>query len=659
MKQIALPPDRVAFRRLLWTAFFVSFATLAVFKVVLFVYSASGAEGETGGLRMAGKLLLCLGWDVVGAALATAICAGPLWLMRERMPRAAFGFAVAWQGLHGLFVALSHRLWRVMGAPFDKSAIDLAFFNADPRRGQGGQWDMASSVAPYLTGGLALEVALAALLPALALVWLHRRLPSLARHRRPAGWGFAGALLLTLVLVPILVRTRVLHIYLFDQSPLPLLTRSYLRGPWRQLQGIPVPVGDKFCLDLRSPLPPAEWPENPLRAAKPAPTNLVVVFLESIASRYLAERPPAMPFLEGLGDGAGSVRFAAHYSTWPQTMQALFSLFCSELPYPDGLPISYINPAIPCVSLPEALAAAGYSTALFTSGDLAFERKLRFYKHRHLGEIVDRHDMPGREGAWNNTWSIDERVTVQAVLRWIDRQAVGGKPFFAIYNTVAGHHPYEIPGRPPATAGQEDEARRATYRYVDDRLREIVAGIQQRGLSDKTLIAIISDHGPGSGRPGMGQARDASIYEGSVHVPFALVGPQLAPTGGSVTFPTSHLDFAPTLLGLLGVAAPATMKGRDLSHSSVNHMVAMGTRPPLEQFGLRAGDQKLIRSASGAVELFNLGVDPDERTDLAAQQPELVERMMPQAVAWPAHSLYLIENYAAVLGQHGSGRCPQ
>ena len=76
-------------------------------------------------------------------------------------------------------------------------------------------------------------------------------------------------------------------------------------------------------------------------------------------------------------------------------MKAAFSIWCAELPHPEYPPITYVNPAIPCVSLPEALKGAGYDTALFSSADLAFDRQVRFLRHRRFDVMVDRNEMPG------------------------------------------------------------------------------------------------------------------------------------------------------------------------------------------------------------------------------------------------------------------------
>jgi arylsulfatase A-like enzyme len=155
----------------------------------------------------------------------------------------------------------------------------------------------------------------------------------------------------------------------------------------------------------------------------------------------------------------------------------------------------------------------------------------------------------------------------------------------------------------------------------------------------------------------MGRVRDASIYEGSVHVPLVLSGPQLADAGGAVTLPNGHIDLAPTLLGLLDLQPPTTMKGRDLTHGSEPRVVILATRPPLSQIGVRAGPWKLVHWAeTGANELFDVAHDPDEREDVSSSHRELVSTLDAIGHKWQTHSRHLIENYAAVLASAGH-RC--
>jgi len=638
--------------------FLTALATTVIFKVALFAYSASGAEGVESALLTWPRLALCFGWDVLSACVVAAVAAAAAVPIGRRLPRLAIAWSTVVQALYGLFLIVSFNVALIVGAPLDKAAIDLLFlYNATPG---GTSRLMADSVAPYVTPAFGVEAVACLALPPMILFWIRRSAGAGPVLGRRSVGALATSVFLTLVAVPGLANGLLaVHTFGLERSPLTMLAMSYAREPLRALRHAPPPSADPYCLDLRS-LVPVDG-TNPLRTAHPARTNLVLVILESISTRSLSPLPPPMPLLDALGNAPNGVRFDHHYTHWAQTMTAAFSIWCSELPHPDYPPITYVNPAIPCISLPEALSAAGYDTAVLTSADFAFDRQIRFLKHRRIGYMADRHDMPGHEGAWENAWGIDERVTTSAVLAWIAQQqhAHPERPFFATYNMAAGHHPYEFPGSASGRwldKDSETAAQRATLRFADDRLRDIVDGLRRQQLLDSTLIAIVSDHGPGSGR-GMGRIRDASIYEGSVHVPLVMSGPQLVGASGPVTLPTGHIDIAPTLLGLLGVEPPATMKGRDLTRDSDPRVVILATRPPLSQVGVRAGPWKLVHwDETGVNELFDVAHDPDERVDLSGRQPELVSTLEALSHRWQDHSRYLIENYAAVLASSGR-RC--
>jgi arylsulfatase A-like enzyme len=628
-------------------SFLAAFTGTLIFKIALFRYSTSGAEGVSSVLATWPRLALCLGWDVVSAMIVAGVATALWW------PSAV-------EALYGVFLVVSYHIATIVGSPLDKAAIDLLFvYNATP--GTTRQL-FADSVVPYVTPAVVIEALLAAaIMPAVFLWWRQRveRGPAIGRR---AAAAFAVLVFLTVAVVPGLANGLLaVHTFGLERSPLTLLVGSYVSEPFRRLIGRDtVPEGDPYCFDLQSPVPVAG--ANPLTKAAPSRTNLVVVILESISAHTVAVEPTPMPFLDGLGRSSQGVRFENHYTHWAQTMKAAFSLWCAELPHPEYPPITYVNPAIPCVSLPEALKGAGYDTALFSSADFAFDRQVRFLRHRRFDSMIDRNEMPGRQGAWQNTWGLDERVTTAAVLEWIRRQRSTrpDRRFFAAYNMAAGHHPYEYPGSPSGRwldGDREAAAQRATLRFVDDRLRELLDGLRSQQLLDSTLVAVVSDHGPGSGRAGIGRVRDASIYEGSVHVPLVLLGPQLAGASGAVTLPTGHIDLAPTLLGLLDLQPPATMKGRDLTHGSEPRVVILATRPPLSQIGVRAGPWKLVHWAeTGADELFDLAHDPDEREDVSAGHRELVARLDAIGHKWQTHSRHLIENYAAVLAASGH-RC--
>lgn len=645
---------------------------LLVMKGVLVAHNLSGAEGRTPTATLLGKCLLFLGWDVAGAVLvAVLLLALIAWVPRRRDGLAAW-LAAPFLALHGWAVVMSGFVTIVMGAPATKATVDLGFLNSEPRPGlqvdSGALWNSIEHMATPFNLTLLFGLML---LPPLLFAGLRRRLRPGPAARRVA-LGLGGAFAVTTILVlPNLINGEVLgirvHTFGLERSPMVTLAASYVRPLLRRVQAPASALGDPFCFDYGSVVAPGRVPDDPLLAAErrsdgtgshPRRSNVVLVQLESMGSVSLGTLAEAMPFLAELGAPGRGVTLQAHTSPWPQTMKAVFSMVCGEMPYADYPPITSVNPSIPVTCLPDALKAEGFRTGWFTSSDIAYDRQLRFLQHHHLDHVADMYTIPGADQAWRNSWGIDERAMIDAVFGWIDQQP--GQPFFVFYGQAAGHHPYVFAGGPPAaepTVLAEHAAYLGCARHVDDSLRWLVEGLRARGLLDDTLLVIASDHGEAFDQHG-GRTHGNQIYEESVQVPAVMVGPQLTRLAGPVLFPTSHIDLAPTILGLLGLDVPPTMKGRDLTREDDQRLILSGARPPSEQLGVRDGHWKAVVSLeTGAIELFDLTTDPGERHSVADEQGDLAERLIARARHWQQHSRNLIENYAAI-ASNGLKRCP-
>lgn len=122
----------------------------------------------------------------------------------------------------------------------------------------------------------------------------------------------------------------------------------------------------------------------------------------------------------------------------------------------------------------------------------------------------------------------------------------------------------------------DDEAARHfqnTYwnmiRDSDRRLMTLLDGLDTMGALEDTVIVFTSDHGEFLGAHGM-RGKGVTPYRESTQVPMIVVHPE-GPGGTESEALISHVDLAPTLLGLAGIDAGAAladlpqMIGRDLS----------------------------------------------------------------------------------------------
>ncbi len=219
------------------------------------------------------------------------------------------------------------------------------------------------------------------------------------------------------------------------------------------------------------------------------------------------------------------------------------------------------------------------------------------------------------------------------------------------------------------------EARRmAAYAGLIDRIDQemgrLIANIEKAGELGNTLILFVSDNGAcpyDRARPtpavepfdpkshwsdstGWAWARNSPFryykqnqFEGGISTPAIMHWPAgLKQKPGSVIDTPAHLvDVLPTFAEIAGAKLPDTFPGREptpLAGISLAPIIAGSdttSRPPIHLLystdrGLRDGEWKLVSFQSHPWELYHVSTDRTELHDVAAQHPDIVERMVKQ-----------------------------
>jgi arylsulfatase A-like enzyme/Flp pilus assembly protein TadD len=148
--------------------------------------------------------------------------------------------------------------------------------------------------------------------------------------------------------------------------------------------------------------------------------------------------------------------------------------------------------------------------------------------------------------------------TARRAREWLRGQR--GRPFFLFLHVYEPHTPYAPP-----------EPYRS--RYADPYLGEIAAAdavvgevaaeLRALDLYDRSIVAVLSDHGEGLGDHGEAQ-HGIFLYRETLQVPLLLKLPGNARAGATVTAPVGLVDVAPTLLRLVGIAPPAAWPGASI-----------------------------------------------------------------------------------------------
>ena len=327
--------------------------------------------------------------------------------------------------------------------------------------------------------------------------------------------------------------------------------------------------------------------------------------------------------------------------------------------------------------LPQYLRAAGYATGCFGKWNLGFapgsrptERGFDEFLGFRSGNIGyydhlynrTRDTFRGTEPVTLEGYSTD--LFADAAIDFIRRHAA--RPWFAYvpfnavhFNTAQNVAPgktphWEVPAEHLAAYGwpadEPDEKRRylAVLTALDAAIGRVLAAVDDLGLRDRTLVAMISDNGafmlPGRGLEVASNAPlrsgGTTSYEGGVRVPALFRFPGRIPAGSVVPAPLSQLDVVPLALGLAGVPRPTdrvldghdplpTLAGRAPSPHAHLGFAYAATR------GLRAGPLKIVRpSATAPWELYDLAADPGEAHDLAATRPADLAQLVRTFESW-------------------------
>ena len=266
-------------------------------------------------------------------------------------------------------------------------------------------------------------------------------------------------------------------------------------------------------------------------------------------------------------------------------------------------------------------------------------------------------------GRGNITWVDRSKVTgafVDAAIAFMKKAEAEQKPFYMNVWPDDVHSPFF-----PAKALRGDGSKRELYLGVvqatDDQLGPLFDYVRSRpALRDNTLILLASDNGPepGAGSPGPFRGHKGNLYEGGIREPLIAWGPGLLDQAAlgttNETTVIAGVDFLPSILRITGTSptSPAASDGQDMSAALLGKEKPERRSPlfwlrppdrpgpendPFPDLAVRDGPWKLlINEDAGRPQLYDLSNDLGESTNLAAQHPDVVDRLKKAVLQWRA-----------------------
>ncbi len=252
----------------------------------------------------------------------------------------------------------------------------------------------------------------------------------------------------------------------------------------------------------------------------------------------------------------------------------------------------------------------------------------------------------------------------QRAVTWLKERAAAakqGQPFFLYLPLTSPHTPI-VPG--PAWQGKSGLGDYGDFVMMTDAVvGEVLAALDRLELADNTLVFFSADNGC-SPQAGTGKLEKqghyasahfrgykADIWEGGHHVPFFARWPGRIPAGSSCAQPVCLTDFLATCADLMGVPLSVdvgedsfsiladllgrknTPTERSLVHHSIDGRFAVRDGPWKLCFCPGSGgwgspkDKEAEKRGLPPLQLYDVEADPGETRNLAADHPEVVERM--------------------------------
>jgi arylsulfatase A-like enzyme len=322
------------------------------------------------------------------------------------------------------------------------------------------------------------------------------------------------------------------------------------------------------------------------------------------------------------------------------------------------------------LTIAEMLKSVGYHTGAFgkwalgwegTSGTpnrKGFEEWLGYLDQSHAHDYYPQYlwrnerqwPLPGNENGGQKTYAPNLFVKATANFVRINED----DPFFLYFPTTIPHANNEL-----GTNGMQipslgiyakmdwpapEKAKAAMITLLDAFVGDLMADLKRRKIDRDTLIIFSSDNGPHreggvdpaffkSSGPLRGIKRD--LYEGGIRVPLLARWPGRIAPGTTNALPVAFWDVLPTVAELVGLTPPQGLDGISFAP------VLLGQEPRQTHTYLywefhELGYQQAVRAdhwkgvkldANQPLELYDLGTDLGEKTNVAKAHPDVVKRL--------------------------------
>ncbi len=296
--------------------------------------------------------------------------------------------------------------------------------------------------------------------------------------------------------------------------------------------------------------------------------KVIVIIAESFHRDYLHFYNSRIPtetteFLDGLMTKYPHLDH--YYTSNKPTTQGLNSMFLSQSIYSDDQSFE------DNVTLFKALENSGYNTVFLEATSQYYNDEFRAYKKRFgMQTYRAKEDLEKQGYTGSSGWGFHNDVMYDETIRLLEQNR--DNKIFIATKTIDSHQPFPYCGLSeediPVTIKEQNKNvyLKGIY-WENSTLKKFFHDLKERNLmDDKTLIIVTSDHNPHpSQNDNYKRLGQDDLCLSPAPIPLIFVSTNLQPFESfcSSTY-SSQIDFAPTLLGILGIPSPPEFSGRNI-----------------------------------------------------------------------------------------------
>jgi len=242
----------------------------------------------------------------------------------------------------------------------------------------------------------------------------------------------------------------------------------------------------------------------------------------------------------------------------------------------------------------------------------------------------------------------NSRILIDRVIPFIENSIKSRNPFFSVIWFQTPHLPVVADEKMMAQYGSYSHVEQiyyATISGMDQQVGRLWEKLEELGQAENTMIWFCSDNGPERDTPGTAgpfRERKRSLYEGGVRVPAFCVWPKKIQANQKTEFPAFTSDYLPTIIDILGIEYPDNRPVDGINLGEILDGKMSERQKPMgfqyrEKMSWVTHQHKLISTDKGQTfELYDLVNDKREKNNTAAQNPQLVNKLKSELMAWIA-----------------------